>query len=149
MSNEIVDAKVPAKEREMLDGLVNFYLETTAKVLQKDKYLIPIAVRLAKDGKMSFASLAPEDGGEVDMTMHLRAYRELLRKIGKADMACLLGYDIKLNANPVYSDAIAMEVETRDKYRLYLCLPYKFAGLRKRLQFGELQRFEPHSDPIY
>lgn len=132
----------------MLDILSNAYMAATEPILQEDKYVIPMGMRLSRDGEASFVGLMSEEEND-DPAKHIRAYRKLLEQTSSDDIACLLAYNVRLKETPEYADAIAIEIETKSGTRVRLIVPYKFTGWRKKLQLGPIERNEPGPDKIY
>lgn len=131
------------KAWEDFDVLLQTYLAATRKVLQKDKFVIPMAVILDADGVPTFQALQPaDDQTEADIAAHLEAYRALLQHIPVNTTACMLGYDVRIQ-QPSYQDAIAVELEHANGTLQKLIIPYRFKGwLRKRLELAPPQPIE-------
>lgn len=125
------------------DKLVETYLSATKTILQKDKFVIPMAVILNKDDEPEFIGLQPEDGSKtVEIAEHLVAYRELLRQHPGNTKAALLGYDIRISL-PGYTDALALELEHANGALLKMVVPHRFSGLlKKKLELGQAKLAE-------
>lgn len=130
------------------DILINAYLDVSERILQKDKYLIPMAMVL-KDGEPSFVALAPADdaANDIDTAEHLKAYRELLSGLPDNKHACILGYDIKIQ-HENYNDAIAIELEHKNGTHQKMLVPYRFKGILKKLEMGQSKLLDPEPSHI-
>jgi hypothetical protein len=128
--------------------LIDKYLDATEPILQKDKYIIPMAT-VMKGNKPSFVALQPEnDKTNSDTKTHIKAYRKLLRELSDNRQACILGYDIKIKHED-YNDAIAIELEHANGTHQKMFVPYKFTGLRKnKLRLGQSKLIDPESERI-
>jgi hypothetical protein len=133
--------KLSAEVHGDLDPLVATYLDATFTILQKDKYISPMGMILEISGESRFVGLLPKDEKNVDMAAHLDAYRQLLKQQMEGNKASLLGYDVKIH-DPEYNDAICIELHHKSGAKIKLLVPYKFSGLRKQLNTGEIQRVE-------
>lgn len=140
MSDQLSD-----EDKEIISKLLDFYLGATEKLLQRDKYIIPMAVTLSDNGEMSFEGLDPKNNPED----YPRLYRSLLKQTASKHKACLLGYDVRLKERKDYKDALAIESEVKDGPQVMLYLPYKFVGIRKKLEFGAIERIKPNDSRIY
>jgi hypothetical protein len=132
-----------------IDTLLEAYLDATMPMLQKDHFVMAIGMQLSMAGKPSFIALQPEPTeGVIDMKTHLQAYRTLLRQQTEHDgKAALLAYDVRLRDDR-YNDAINIELEHYTGARVTLLLPYRFKGLFKKLETGDIRRIPPDADPI-
>ena len=143
--------KLPAKEEEMFNKLLNVYLEPTERILVKEKALTPMAVTMNATEQIDFVAMSPdsEENASTGIEGHMRAYRQLLRTKPNT-IACLLAYDVSIKNDPVYHDGISIEVESKSGHRAHLLLPYKFTGLTKnKLKIGDIRRSSPAADKIY
>ncbi|HYH75615.1 MAG TPA: hypothetical protein VD735_06700 [Candidatus Saccharimonadales bacterium] len=141
--------KISVSEQDMFDTLFAAYMAVAEPTLQKDKYLVPVGMRLSKNGEPSLVGLMPEGDVDSDPAVHLRVYRKLLNQTSAGDVACLLAYDVRLKENAEYEDAINIELEAKSGARAQLVIPYKFSGWRKKLQLGPVARIQPGAARIY
>jgi len=143
-----MNTQLSAKDKEILNKLLDFYQGATNEILQRDKYVIPMLVVMDKEVELSFRGLVPANAQE-NTTDQLEAYRGLLKGTVLEHDAYLLGYDVKLKEREDYQDALAIEAETRGGAQIMLYLPYKFLGIRRRLVFGNIERAEPGYGRLY
>jgi len=128
--------------------LINMYLDASEKILQKDKYLVPIAAFL-NDGQPQFQAISMEDTTSgIDTKEHLTRYRKYLSNMPENTQACILGYDIKIQYEN-YNDAIAIELQHSNGTHQKMFVPYRFSGLFKnKLEMGQSKLVEGSLEPI-
>ena len=128
--------------------LINMYLDASEKILQKNKYLVPLAIFM-NDGQPQFQAVSAEEvTREIDMKEHLVFYRNYLSSMPENTEACILGYDIKIQYEN-YNDAIAIELQHSNGTHQKMFVPYKFTGLFKnKLEMGQSKLMDEQLDPI-
>lgn len=128
--------------------LIDAYLDASEQILQKDKYLVPMAM-IMRGREPVFIALQPENEESYqDTKNHLVAYRQLLQNMPDNAKACILGYDIKVQYED-YRDAIAIELEHTNGTHQKMFVPYKFTGIFKnKLQMGQSKLIDPEPEHI-
>lgn len=132
-----------------LNILLDAYLAVALLMLKKDRFVVPVGMKLSLMDKPVYITLQPATHTNViAMDDYLKAYRSLLKKESDRDgKAVLLAYDTRLH-NDTYTDAITIELEHDKGTRVLLLLPYRFSGLFKKLHTGDIRRIPPDTDPI-
>jgi|GEM_PF-3581656 len=149
-SKKLDNSTIPTNVQQDLDELVQAYMDATLPILQKDKFIIAMGMKLTDAGKPLFIGLQPKADTikGIQMNEHLAAYRSLLKKQAATDAkAVLLAYDVRMHNEP-YHDAVSIELEHEKGIRMGLVVPYRFTGLFKRLAIGPVQRFASDTPPI-
>ena len=129
--------------------LLNTYLSATERILQKDKFIIPMATILNVSGEPQFIALQPESEGDYkDAATHLKNYRKLLRQHPENTRACILAYDILIDHDG-FNDAIGIELEHANGTHQKMFVPYRFSGaLKNKLELGQSKLTEPDREHI-